>query len=415
MNVEQSGIGSKTQLLAKSIESDFIHSDSSAFMFQKSFLNYHHFGIDINPITEFKDILWGSTTNIPIPHEKQHMIKNLWLNIKLPSLNQNLANSTYVHYVNNLGYNIIKNVHYKIDDQIIDSYSGLYLYILHNMESSTNHLNSLYNLTSTHIADNGMNGNFQNVFIPIPLWHSKTLQQYFPLLSITNQKLTLQIEFEKYENLITSDGDITNVSLQLKTTAKKVFTLLNVHNLNILDSNNNIISNRFSFNLYIDYIIVNDIERDIFLKNEHSFTFPTHEKQVYFMKNNIEHIDLQFSFPVKQIIFVITSHEFNDFTFKSFSTARFILSDTYMNYYSPDYFSSIQDYYHNFSINNNNIFSFNFSLNSFIGEPNGFIHFGKLKNKVLEIHGAQNNFIHIFARSINVLNISNGFGNLLFT
>ena len=409
---KHSGIGSLNQLLAKSSESDFIHSNSSAFRFQNIFMQYNHFGLDINSVYEFKDIIWGNVHQFPIPHQKQNMIKNIWINIKLPALNQNIANSTYVHYINNLGYNIIKNVYFKLDDQIIDSFTGHYLYVLHNLESTTSQLDTLNILTGTHNADNGINGNSQNLFIPIPLWHSKTLQQYFPLLATSQQKFVLQIEFEKLENIILSDGDITNISLQLKTASNKIFTKFNVYNINILDSNNNIIPNHFSINLLIDYILLNDIERDLFLKNEQSFMFPTHQTQVHFLKNEIEHIQLQFSFPVKQIIFILTSREHNDFNFNTFNVARLLLSDTYMDYFTSDYYSTIQDYFHNFCVNDKNIHSFNFSLNSFIGEPNGFVHFGKLKNKVLEIHGAQNNYIHIFARSINVFNTAQGFGNL---
>ena len=420
--VEHSSLGSMTQLLSFGPQDIPIHYDSTAHSFKSpveeiSFQQYQHFALDISTNVEYNNNLWGEKRSFTIPHQKQHLIKNIWLKFNLPSLNQNMYNSSYVRYKNYLGYRIIKLVQFRLNDLVIDSFTGHFLYLIHQLESSINHLEALNTLTGTHEAINGLNGNTQTIYVPLPLWYSKTLRQYFPLLAISQQKLSIDITFEKFENLIETDGNINFVSLNLYQSKNKIFTQLQASFQQLFDSNNILIPKTFSFQFYYDFIILNDLERDILLKEEQQYRFNTNILQKKYISSNIEKIDLQFNTPIKELIFVFTKEEDNDFNFLDFSKGRLLFGEIgteSMELFDSSYFSILQNYFHNFSISDKNIFSYSFCLNSTIGEPNGAIHFGKLPTKLLEIHGAENTYIHIYARSFNVFDTKQGYGNLEF-
>ena len=130
-------------------------------------------------------------------------------------------------------------------------------------------------------------------------------------------------------------------------------------------------------------------------------------------------LDLYFTTPIKQLIFVITDTS-DEFNFLDIESARLMFgenSNEKMQLFSADYFSMIQDYYHNLCIPyDENIYSYSFALNSSLSEMNGSVHFGQLKSKILEIHrnAPKRINVHVYGRGYNIFRTHDGYGTVEF-
>jgi hypothetical protein len=291
--------------------------------------------------------------------------------------------------------------------------------MIHKLETSESHKEALEYMMSVCECDQLMNGNARTLYIPIPIWYTRTMKQFFPLLSLSRQKIEIELELEDINNLVVCENTENVVSVKVDASRGKIklqCSEVKAHSH---------IDNHLKAWYYIDYIALDNLERDMYIKNNHSHVYNTVITQSEKITKNISKIDMYFNIPIKQIIFVFTSHD--NFEFCKFKTARFIFgkssTDT-MHNFDHTYYSLIQDYYHNMNhAYDENIFSYSFALNSSISEHNGSVHFGQLKTKILETEGPfedkdgniiENVNVHIYARGYNVLHTQDGYGKVEF-
>lgn len=419
-------IGSLTQLAATGPQDVHIHEDAQSFQFQSTYNTHTRFANDHCVKSNFQ-VKYGGKLQVEIPHMKQHLVSNLYLRVILPDIcdSYNQQTCTGISYKDKLGYRLIKKVSFKIENQIIESYSGQFLYILHQLETSSSHKDGLEAMMQTSTCNTLCDGSKKTLYIPIPLWYARSMKQFFPIIALHKQKVLLEIEFETIENLVVCEDNNHVISVDLGVLQNGKVKLTCVTDNGIDPNLKNIIMDA---ELQIDYIFLNDIERDAFLTNkqEHIYNFVQYQNEV--IRSNNAKIDLHFNIPVKQIIFILTDAN-DDFTFYSFDTARFMFDQDSMNTYPAHFFETLQNHFRNFANPiYENIFSYSFALNAGITEHNGAIHFGKLKRKYLEVSGAltairnaknDDNInsleIHIYARGYNVLHTNKGTGKIQLT
>jgi hypothetical protein len=423
---DHSAIGSLTQLAAVGPQDVHIHYgtddiEAKAFQFSENHNQYTRFGIDVNPVYDVK-LTYGTTHKFTIPFQKQHIISNITLKVDFPDISNcyDCNTSTGIHYNNKLAYRLIKEVTFRLDGQIVDKYTGQYLYILHKLETKEGHKEGLETMTASCDCDSFLDGHAKTLYIPLHLWYSRTMKQFFPLLALSKQKFEIEISIEKLENLITCENSdkLVNVNLNILQNGEiKVScnpTQSHTHIENTLDAQ-----------YYIDYIGLDDTERDMYISNYQTYVYNSLVYQNESLNKNVSKVDLHFNIPIKQLIFVIYNK--NDlFEFLSFDTAQLIFAKTNndMMLFTSNYYSLIQDYYHNLCHPyNENIHSYSFALNSGISEHNGAVHFGKLKTKILAINGPfktkdgiekKNVDIQIYARGYNVFHTNEGYGKVEF-
>ena len=422
-NSHRTGIGSLTQLAAVGPQDIHIHystenDEARSFQLEQQYTQHTPFALESNSVYSLQNAHFGQVYKFTVPFQKQHLINNITLCVEFPALNQQMYNATYVRYKNKLGYRLLKNIQILINNEIIESYTGQFLYILHALETDYEKQDALSLMMGVHESDLGLNGNRTTLYIPINIWYTKTMKQFFPLLSLHKQNVNIQFEFESLNNLIESDGDLHFVSLNLKLNKPKIKTQLIPSFQQILDPDNNEISNTLNGQLLIDYVILDTKERDIFLHTQQTHVYNLVKLQQEFITTDTVHIDLLFTLPVKQFITVFT-HEPSDLEFLEFTGARLIFgtgddSNNIMDYASPDILSLVEDYYHNYVINTENIYSYSFALNAFQSEPNGSVHFGNLNTKVVEIIGAKGKYVTIYARCYNIFTTNSGYGLVKF-
>ena len=433
------GVGSLTQLSAVGPQDLHIHSGTDteapeAFSFQSKYSQHTHFGKGCSNVYDLKSCTFGSRLDFEIPFEKQHLISNIILKIDMPDVfasdreDINDLEYTSIHYRDKIAYRLIKSVKFKINSEIIEEYTGQYMYILHVLETNSGHQEALEQMTGMNDCEALDDGHARSLYIPLHLWYSRTMKQFFPLLSLHKQKVHIEIQFESLENLVVCDnsGNVVNVNMTVLNNGKVKFTCNEADNTHEISNVDKHIHGEF----YIDYIALNDIEQKNFIKNEVSHVYNLVLMQDEIIKSDNAKIDLEFNLPIKQLIFVLTDNN-DEFYFSSFSDARLLFGEVgnqSMKSRDGDYYSKIQNHFHNLcNPSNIKIYSYSFALNASLTEHNGAVHFGKLPNKILEINGALQSLrlqkqdpslsrvrIYIYARAYNIFYTSQGYGKVEF-
>tara|TARA_B110000977_G_scaffold199291_1_gene286245 strand:- start:6813 stop:8102 length:1290 start_codon:yes stop_codon:yes gene_type:complete len=425
-NLQHNAIGSLTQLAAVGPQDLHLHygnedTKASAFKFESKYSQHTKFGIDISNTYQVR-LRYGDKHVFDVPFQKQHMISNITLKVKFPDISMayDKSRSTGIHYANKLGYRLLKKVSFKLDGQVIESFTGQYLYILHKLETTESHREGLEMMTGMSECESLLNGDARTLYIPLPLWYARTMKQFFPLFTLKRQSLKIVIELESIENLIECENEENVVDVSTTSQNGRVKIQCNpAHSHTIIES---VIDAEY----YIDYIVVDDIERNVYLEKNQTHVYNTVLYQTEKLKNDTSKILMHFNIPVKQLIFVFTDN--NDmFKFYKFTSARLIFgksANDLMNKFSSDYYTLLQDYYHNkCHAYNENIHSYSFALNASVSEHNGAIHLGQMTSKILDMNGPfikddgteiKNVSIHIYARGYNVFHIQEGYGSIEF-
>ena len=302
---ERYGVGSLIQLQALGPQDEVIYESESDFLFTAKYDTH----TPINPIQEniefSKKPKFGDIFNFSFPLKKTLMIKNLYLHVQLPALNQSQSSSSFVHWVNKIGYRLIKNAKFSIDNEIVSEYSGMYLYynsIIHNTKHKfKNELMGVYE------SDELIDGNSKELYIELPILFS----HYFPIPSIHNSSLNIEITFENINNLIVSDGDFNSVNVNLVQTRQRLKSLLSVTQANVTSVNLNNIK-EIDCKFAVDYInIIDENEIKKFIHDELSFIFNGVEYQRLEITGNNQSFDLHFNNAIKDIILVFENNIFN--------------------------------------------------------------------------------------------------------
>lgn len=410
----RTAIGSLTQLAAVGPQDIHIHygEETKAHQFQKSYNQHTRFGIDITSVYDI-NTQFGSKFSFSIPFEKQHLISNITLKLDLPSICKNVPETcTDIVYKNKLGYRLIKHVSVKLNNTIIEQYSGQYMYILHQLETNESHKDGLHAMMAMHSCEDCLSGEAHTLYIPLILWYSRTMKQFFPQLALSKENLKIEIVFESLENLVYCVNDDAPVNVQIVTQSNGKIKI-QCTTSNYVENISKTISGQF----YIDYIALDHIERDLYLKSNQQHVYNLVLLQSESITTANAKIELHFNIPIKQLLFVIhKSHD--DYEFLTFSDARLLFgqigTDTMTNLGS-DYYKLVQNHFHNFASSEDNIYSYSFALNSGYTEHNGAVHFGRLPTKVLEINGLPYPVsVSIYARGYNILHTNQGYGKVEF-
>lgn len=168
---------------------------------------------------------------------------------------------------------------------------------------------------------------------------------------------------------------------------------------------------------YIDYIEVDKNERTMFNTNEIDYFYDFTEKPiVQTLQSNNETIQLHYTKPIKELIFVFTpSDSASDiYNFQTINNLEIRLNNIKLETTDDEtYFRLLQPYYHNRkTAPNTNIYMYSFAFDPDNSQPTGAYNFGNLKTKELKIlsdsNDLKNKTVYIYATSNNVLKVKEG-------
>lgn len=408
------------QLVSNADSTPFLTGNPQITFFKSLFKSYSNFYItkieqQINGTPNF-----GNTIN-SILSKSGDLLKNIYLDITLPDLNKPTSCSWY-GYTNNIGCNIIDNISFKINDQIIDKLYGESIDIYNNINGIDDNdlllqYNSEYSIRNTGTS---IPLEKRHCYIKLPFWFSKNTGSALPLVALNNSDISIDIEFRNLNKVVKTDnyyklGDITIKS-----------------------------DSQFDCKLITECIYLDEKELQFFSTKPHEYLI----EQVQYNGDDVftrfekkKDIVLNFRNPIKELIWVISvdntnidinlQNDCNNITkytsyysnYKdTFDTLTIKLNSmTLLEEEKAHYYRILQSsLYHNLN-RNKYIYSYSFSLNPNQFQPSGAINFSDLNtalftfhfknndtNTLIESGCATNGIIKIFAYNYNILKIVSG-------
>ena len=401
--------GGLIQLVAYGDQDRHLIGNPEMTFFKMVYRRYTNFAMESKKV-DFKEKLeFGKKITCTIP-KTGDLINHLALQIELPILENNFG------YVNNIGHAILEYINIEIGNTEIDLHYGEWLNIwseLNTEASKKQGLNTMlgkYEFTSFD-ADTNKGGKF---LIPLYFWFNTNNGLSLPLVALQYHDVTVNLKLRNFEDLWISNNYIVG----LKPTNTYYPT---------------------NINMLVDYVYLDTKERKSFAQKKHEFLI----KQVQINKNNIvsannnkKMIDLNFSHPVSELIWVVqrtdvkrkTSNGGSDWFNYSDSlsppfndpikNAKILLNGTERTMEMDTIFLRLyQPYLRHTNIPNSFIYCYSFSLNPENIQPSGSCNFSRFDNTQLYLELKDNLpecDIRVYAVNYNLLRIVCGMGGVAY-
>ena len=328
-------------------------------------------------------------------------------------------------WINNLTYNIILKAELEIGGNIIDVQYNFWLYCYYELFETIFNKNKLSKLNSSNSDNfkyNNISKNNFSIYIPLKFFFNRYTNLTLPLISIRYQNILLKLKIEKLDKLIYTNYD------------DNLDNLIKINNITLL----------------AEYIYIDQDERLKFANNTHEYLIEQVKKEEFIVnKNNEINIDINFSNPIKYLIFVVQNKyltdELNLHNIYS-SEVKYNLIDNIkpeiissknnpikkcnlqlngidrFNYLNGFFFNYLIPYELNLSTPSDGINFYNFSIFPKNIQPSGSCNFSKLKKKKFNfflendyINNIDNKLIFKFLGiNYNILQFKNGLCNTIF-
>lgn len=225
------GGGVQVQMMAKGPEDDDLYGypeDDLHPMFSTKFKRHSHMASEETTIPFKSTVSYykGSTSVVEIKNDDA-FISNMYIHIDISRfLSSGIdVNGNLVPYFlkNNIGLRCIKRIQVYTNKQTlldIDS-DGLYI-LLHSFYSDTPGFRKMigdYSVDDPRLVSKVAT---RHVYVPVPLWFSKTHTQFFPLC-LLDESLKVKVEFSKGKDVVQEKPDDDfRISITLKEGATGV-------------------------------------------------------------------------------------------------------------------------------------------------------------------------------------------------
>lgn len=416
--------GGLVQLIAnKTDDTKFLIGNPDITFFKIVYRRHTNFAVESIEQKFLSDPIIGSKL-IAIISKEADLCNAMYLEISLPHV---LSGNKYIYGVGNA---LIKEVSIDIGGTIIDTHYNDWLNIWGELTVSNgkregydrlvgNNPNNTFGLASSLTS----NSPYTNrLYIPLQFWFNRNPGLALPLLSLQNTQIKLNIQLASYAE-ITHSGTIVDTY------------------------------NEFSCRLFIDYIYLDNDEKQRFTQLTHEYLIEQVQYNNDFIISSVDQgknikIDLQFERPVKEVIWVNhltvpTNNELFDYSNGSNSEVTFVGKifvngqDRFIER-NNGYFRLVQNNMchtniprtklYNISQNGNidklqfknyNQFinTYSFALNPENFQPSGHYNFSHIKQTTLQLNYNSiiaNYNVKIYAINYNILRIVNGIATLVF-
>jgi hypothetical protein len=401
--------GGNIQLIYTGIQDDYLTKTPEVTFFKYIYKKYANFAIEQMPITFRENAGFSKTLTCDIP-KKGDLLSNMYVRIKLPALSIP-AGSTYVGWTEGIGYALIKRVQIFMGDNLIDEQDSRFMYIWDELSKKT----------GTNDNRNAMVGKYESItlnqtnaqspvelVVPLNFWFCKDLSLAIPLVALRYHKLKLVLDIASFDDLVTYDGPTppTQPSISL-----------------------------FELEILIDYIFLEDRERNMIKISDHEFLISQVQKltQVTKANNLSEKVLFSFNHPVSEILFVFNDKEsLNNNDWFNFSIRNLDVEATiqpfikYMKFYvdstkrleqSERQARLVNSQRYHTNCSDKHIYTIPFCDKPESIYPSGSMNFSKINEAILYLDmtpSVPEGVLFMYARNWNVLRIKNGMSSILF-
>jgi len=194
-------------LAAYNAEDQFLVGNPQVSHFRSAYIHHRPFATEFRKISfDTKTTLGQYSISVDFPRDGD-LIKNIYVRAKFPSPPDGYG------WTNNLGYACMKEVRLRAGEIILDRQTGEWMNTWGTLTTPASKQPGFNDLIGRDNTINSLSGP-QDLMIPLPFWFCKHPETAFPLISLQNQRLRLEIDTRPVESLIIdSPGCNTRVSL----------------------------------------------------------------------------------------------------------------------------------------------------------------------------------------------------------
>ena len=326
---------------------------------------------------------------------------------------------TYVYndtfYTNKIGFALIDNVSFLIDGEVITEYSGEYLELHHRLYTSKAHENGLKEMVGVYDTEDEIRKNAlcaKKLFVPLPLFWSKTYKQYFPLIAMSESKIEVKISFKKLR-------DVAYVYDTLDTVFMRVGNNGTI-SLQVGESDTIASHEPLQAKLLLEHHILSPIEKTFFQRNINEFIFRSPQINILPIRDKLNKLQLSFLQPTEWLAFCYRERGNGRYQFSKIESLRMYFNGIERIREPPnsEFYRLLQKHLYFDNNSNDNVYVYSFALKAGHGQPSGSINMSKIIKKELEISvptkASYDDELIVLSSSYNILKTDGSKGNLMF-
>ena len=216
---------------------------------------------------------FGKTLTAVLPF-MGHVVNDIQLHFKLPPLYPAPPGSSFVGWVNCIGYAMIESLQIKINDVIFDSHDGVFMEIMDYITTPIDEAKckAVGRYDTISVLPRNANG-YQDIYVPFRFWFNKSLSSALPM----RQEVKIVLKLRPFSECVTFDGPQQPTEMPL-----------------------------LNASMIVDYYILNDEERVEILNEPQSYLIEQMQSRQFSVTagTSTMKLDLEFTKCVKELIFV---------------------------------------------------------------------------------------------------------------
>ncbi len=390
------------------LSADFTGNPQISF-FKSVYKHYTNFALETIEMLD-KDIVAQTKEYFFTIPRTFDLLKNVWLNVTLPSIAANDDNS--IRWCNQPGHALIDYYEIRMGDQevqrIYPDYKEIYSEIYTENDNKLNYYNYMIG-NSAYLTSFTNTKNKFNIHIPLNFWFAKDGYE-LPMCSLQHTDVRIIIKFKELSTLIIKDEPSTTFTIN---------------------------KDEFNLTLWMDVIYLDKTERGYFFTQPHEYLIMQTQTTGDIDSSNMNiRFHLPFRFPVRELFFVFhplsaDADDIRDYFSYVINTpvgkqsilgeARLIVNGNDLFNTMPWEFFNIRVPYDRYPrVPRLGINVISFSLNNRMYQPSGVLNFSEIDEVYLVgrtteyYNGATNYRFKCFANNYNFLIIKNGLCTLKY-
>lgn len=395
--------GGLLQIVARGPQNAYLDGNPTITFFKGVHRRHTPFSIESIEQTFNGSVQFGQRVDCVVSRNADLMWK-VYLQVDTPAVAK--AAGT-VAWVRNLGNTLIDNVEIQIGGQMIDRQYGDWMNIFNELtqtsERSDGYDNMIGNTTTLTTAAASIASS--RLYIPLCFWFNRNPSLALPLIALYRHEVKFIFQFRRFTDLVVTDDG------------------------GAVDS----VPTTFTASLWIDYIYLEDQERDRFTSSINEYLIEQVQYKGEETTSNLSNtFRLSFNHPVKYLAWVTQPsanvaanvNEWDNYTSATgyggsdpLSTAKLQLNGTdRFRERQGRYFNLVQPYQHFTRVPATGVYVYSFAINPEEHQPSGSVNMSRLDNVnlLLTLASAVATKVRIYAVNVNVLRILNGLGGLAF-
>lgn len=427
--------GGVLQLAAYGSQNFLLNNNPQISFFKSVYKTHSNFAMESKSIyLDRNDALVNDTTtfHVKLPRHGD-LLSNMYLVLKLPDIVLQ-QNGNRFKWIKNIGNFIIDNYYITNSGAKVDQQYGEWMYIWQQLTNDVSKIH-VYNRMIGNIPSNyapdytqtEINSPFIKectLTIPLGFWFNTHPGLALPLISLQYHEIHLYIEMRPLLQCYlvdTLDGN-GYVAPQYGRSD---------HLLSNFVDSSLVTNGSLNIKPYLEcnYIFLDKIERNIFMRSSFDYLIEQHSCIKQMALSGSANIDLPLNNPVKEIVFClrdVNCNGKNDWSnYMNATTGGYLLQTAKLVFNGQDrfdekpveYFTLIQPYQHHKASCPAGVCIYSFAINPEEYQPSGTCNFSRLNKAqlVLVLSKGVTVDVTVYATSLNFFRIMGGMGGLAFS